>query len=92
MRAHAGQVTEPTPPERPRIRRGQRRLLLVMVIGLGLTMVGGLSQALIAPDRLGRTIGLILCFGAMTLLVGLLALWRQWQVESSERMNRPRDT
>lgn len=75
-------MSEPPHLDHRRIRPAQRRrLLLVMAAGVGLSMAGGLGIALTETDRLGRTLGVVVLFAAVTMVAPLVALWRSTRTD-----------
>jgi hypothetical protein len=90
--AHAWPMTEPHGAGRRRRSPAQRRPLLVGAAGVGLAMAGGLSVALTAPDGLGRTLGVVVLFLALSAVAPLIALWRQTPTGRSDRDLNPRDS
>ena len=52
-----------------------------MAAGVGLSMAGGLGIALTETDRLGRTLGVVVLFVAVTMVAPLLALWRSTRTD-----------
>jgi hypothetical protein len=74
--AHALQMRDPSRLDGRRGHPPRRWLLLVMTVGLGLVMAGSLGIAVTAPYGFGRTLGLVLLFLSLLLLVPLVALWR----------------
>ena len=76
---------KPPRANRRTIGPAQRRLLLLLAAGLLLSMAGGLVVAVVAYDRVTRTIGVVVLNLTLVLLATLGSLWRQWRAESPQR-------
>jgi hypothetical protein len=85
-------MTEPRGAGRRRRSPARRRPLLVGAAGVGLAMAGGLSVALTAPDGLGRNLGVVALFLALSAVAPLIALWRQTPTERRDRDVNPGDS
>ena len=85
-------MTEPPGAGRRRRSAARRRPLLVGAVGVGLAMAGGLSVALTAPDGLGRTLGVVALFLALSAVAPLIALWRQTPTGRRDRDANPTDS